>query len=333
MRQMKAEIATPEHFAILNDAFERLRDQRRQRCVDYLADPGIADFHRDRLVQSIRSEKIKAPWILYDTGGALAVFGIEASPFHSDHYGVPYYKIQPFYSFCDDDESAKAITAEIVKRFDGAPGSVYTARIDGDASALGYWMEDAGFLSVGASVRLSIKLNLNKSQIDNGVISTYDTLNIRPAEPGDCETLQRIGAESHEHSHFFREKRFSKEKTQALFAKWLGMSLDRLADRVFIAEMEGRIAGFCSLFYNASLQPYTGKRIGVIDFIVVDPAFQGAGAGSKLIESAIDWFSGKADILELRTMAENLKAIRFYQKNGFRLLSTDFHYHYWKEER
>lgn len=209
------------------------------------------------------------------------------------------------------------------------PKSVYTTRVDADETNVIYALCEQGFRPVGTSVRMVLCDTEFKKQIDRLHKQQYDTIQIRQAAPSDVEALMSIGGSDHAYSHFFHEARFPKPKTQDLFAIWTKKSVEGMADAVFVIESGGDIAGFCSLLSNNALLSYVNLKIGVIDFIVVGSRFQGQGLGSLLLGAALEWFQDKVNRVELRTMAENLRAIRFYQTHGFRHLSADQHLHYW----
>ena len=207
--------------------------------------------------------------------------------------------------------------------------AVFTTRVDADDPGVIYALCAQGFRPVGTSVRMVLRDAEIKNQIDRLHDRQYDDSQIRNAQPGDIDALKRIGGSDHAYSHFFHEARFARTKTQELFAIWSQKSVEGMANAVIVIEHKNEVVGFCSLLSNNALLPYINLSIGVIDFIVIDARVQGRGLGSLLLSAALEWFQGKVNRIELRTMAENLKAIRFYQTHGFRLLSADQHLHYW----
>ncbi|MDP8242690.1 MAG: GNAT family N-acetyltransferase [Candidatus Hinthialibacter antarcticus] len=327
---MKFEAAKPEHIPLIQDAFDAMREDRRRRFVDYLAEPGVTDFHRDRLVRSIEENKATFE-VVFDGDRLAAIIGIQQSAFHTNHYGVPYYKIQPGFWFTNDYGVVSKIAQALQQKMQIPERAVYTTRVDADESNITYALCEQGFRPVGTSVRMVLRDQELKNQIDRLHERQYDNFQIRNAGPQDVDALKRIGGSDHAYSHFFHEAKFPQAKTQELFAIWTQKSAEGMADAVIVIEQDGEIAGFCSLLSNNALLSYINLSIGVIDFIVVDSRFQGKGLGSLLLGAALEWFQGKVNRIELRTMAENVKAIRFYQTHGFRLLSADQHLHYWTD--
>lgn len=82
---------------------------------------------------------------------------------------------------------------------------------------------------------------------------------------------------------------------------------------LWVAEREGRIVGLCGLLMEgdeSELEP-----------VVVDPAYRGAGVGAGLVQRAIEESRRLgARYVNVRPVARNLEAIRFFRREGFRLL-------------
>ncbi|MFB3785781.1 MAG: N-acetyltransferase family protein [bacterium] len=319
--------ATTDHIPLIQQNFNQLREQQAFRYVSYLADPGILDFHAQRIIQTLEDPTGHHSLMVFLADERVqAVAGISPSPWHSRHFGVSYYKIQPFYCFMEDEPLIEALVRELRNCLD-EPDSVYAIRAEARQYALVYHLVRHGFTHVGTSLRMD--LPLNKSIIDTTPGPSYDTFSIRDFRDTDLPRLQNIIRRSHKHSHFFCEVRFPPERVRDLFAEWIQKSAQGLAHKILVAEFEGEVGGFCSLFLNPALRPYIRKSIGIIDFIVVDERLQGKGGGKKLLQSTFAALQGQAEGIELRTMADNLEALRFYEKNGFQVLSADQHLHYW----
>ena len=306
-------------------AFQRLASRRAGHYVSYLADPAILDFHRDRIVSQLQQSAASSPlygWWDQDRLAALA--GVIPSPWHTQHYGIPYLKIQPWFLFEDHPDVVRLVVECLRSSVMQQQGAVYALRVEAHNAPLSYWLSRMGAAHVGTSIRM-VRDDLS----DAAALPESAEVRIREVRPEDISALQDLARTSHRHSHFFQEMAFPLDKTQDLFAAWLRRCTETLAERVWVAEHGGRPVGFALVLLNPSLVSYVGKRIGIIDFILVDAAVQGKGIGKMLLDASMAWFSQNADIVELRTMVDNVSAIRFYEKNGFRALSADHHYHFW----
>ncbi len=104
------------------------------------------------------------------------------------------------------------------------------------------------------------------------------------------------------------------------FAYLLGTS-DATSGTFFVAEAGGRIVGYLCLFgLVAPPEPdqYPEKYAAVADIYVL-PGCQDRGIGSALMQRAEDHArAAGAKKIELNVLAENLGAVEFYQRLGYR---------------
>jgi N-acetylglutamate synthase-like GNAT family acetyltransferase len=89
--------------------------------------------------------------------------------------------------------------------------------------------------------------------------------------------------------------------------------LDRAgAERVWVAEMEGRVVGFTSLLVSAE------GSSGELEPIVVAPDVRGTGIGRMLVERVVECARElRLRRLDVRPVARNEHAIRFFHELGF----------------
>jgi ribosomal protein S18 acetylase RimI-like enzyme len=86
---------------------------------------------------------------------------------------------------------------------------------------------------------------------------------------------------------------------------------------VLVASVDGRIVG------HLQLVP-TGDGQMEIKNMAVDEAHQGRGIGRRLVEAAVDLVSAEpVTTLRVATAAAGTGNLRFYQRQGFRLLSVE----------
>lgn len=316
-----------DHASLAREAFEGLMARRPREYASYLADPALLSFHSEKILDRLGGGGGGPLWGVIEGNQLLALGGTSKSPWHEEHYGVPFRKVQPFFWFLEGFEGTREAMERMTRALCAEPGAVYTLRIEAKEPALPHCMGALGWMHAGTSVRME----MDEKTLDRAIgMRLYSTrLSIRELRSGDLPHIRRIAETSHRHSHFFREERFSREKTQELFGLWLERCAEGKKSKILVADRQGEVAGFASLMLNEGLMERIGKAIGIIDFIVVDGRFQGEGIGGSLLNASILWFKDRADIVELRTMADNIQAIRFYEANRFRMLSADQYYHFW----
>ncbi len=83
-------------------------------------------------------------------------------------------------------------------------------------------------------------------------------------------------------------------------------------DGFYVAEENGSIVGYATSFFKY------GK--GIIISIAVLPEFRRRGIGSKLMIESLSFLSKKVDYVELQVKVNNMEAINFYRKLGFKEL-------------
>ena len=92
----------------------------------------------------------------------------------------------------------------------------------------------------------------------------------------------------------------------------LTIAVHETLERIIVAEHDGIAAGWCSRARNRSYIP----------FLFVTPEYQGNGIGSALLrrmESLLE-LEGEQRVL-LETPADNVRAVRFYERQGYHILA------------
>lgn len=82
---------------------------------------------------------------------------------------------------------------------------------------------------------------------------------------------------------------------------------------------DGKVIGF----FCYSLHPET--NVGMLKFVVVDPALRGKGTGKMLLKLAVEYAFDitKADAVQLAVFPVNIPAVRCYESIGFTEVRTD----------
>lgn len=94
------------------------------------------------------------------------------------------------------------------------------------------------------------------------------------------------------------------------------------AEGVRIHERDGRIAGFCWTKIHPS--PPAATELGEIYVIGVDPDFHGQGLGVPMTAAGLAWLAEQGITTGmLYVEADNVPAIRTYERLGFTVLRTD----------
>jgi dTDP-4-amino-4,6-dideoxy-D-galactose acyltransferase len=152
------------------------------------------------------------------------------------------------------------------------------------------------------------------------------SFNIRDACEIDIPALRNLARNSHRDSRFYYDGNFSGAACDELYETWIEKSCRGWADRVVVAEKGDDIAGYLSCHISSP-----GK--GQIGLVAVSKDAQGAGVGTSLMSSAIDWFAEQgAEDVSVVTQGRNLSAQRFYQRHGFVTQAVELWFHRWLQK-
>ena len=101
-------------------------------------------------------------------------------------------------------------------------------------------------------------------------------------------------------------EKFTLEKSEEKAFQW--------RDNILVAKDGDRVVGFVGYGVHGPENPDTGEVFA----LYVLPEYQGTGVGQRLMDAALDKLSAFPHLC-LWAVKGNARAIRFYEKNGFRL--------------
>lgn len=152
------------------------------------------------------------------------------------------------------------------------------------------------------------------------VSKSMDNISIVEATLNDLNQLQAISRQT------FSET-FSGSNSEENMAKYLEeeLSLEKLTDELsspnsafYFAMLGNTIIGYLKLNFGQSQTELQDDKAVEIERIYVLKAYHGKSVGQLLYDKAIEVArQANADYVWLGVWEENLRAIRFYKKNGF----------------
>jgi ribosomal protein S18 acetylase RimI-like enzyme len=148
-----------------------------------------------------------------------------------------------------------------------------------------------------------------------------DSVLLRRAEPRDLTTLGRLGASLVRAHHAFDAQRFLTpgRGVEAGYAHFLSTQLTEEDVAIFVAERVGSIVGYVYAGVEPRSWQELRERAGFIHDVVVEPSAQGAGVGTRLIETAAVWLLARGvPRVMLWTAEGNRGAQRLFERLGFR---------------
>lgn len=147
---------------------------------------------------------------------------------------------------------------------------------------------------------------------------------VRPARPDDGPALVEIARTGYRDTRFYHDRRFPRERCDALYETWIAKALAGSAEAVLVADDGTGPAGFISCHLE-----HEGRhgRIGLTG--VADRA-RGRGVGTALVRASLAWFAAAGARRALVvTQGRNVGAQRLYQGCGFRTAAVHLWFHKW----
>ncbi|HEK25621.1 MAG: GNAT family N-acetyltransferase [Hydrogenobaculum sp.] len=145
-------------------------------------------------------------------------------------------------------------------------------------------------------------------------------MEIHPFDVKDIDEVAKLYLKSYKN---LEEYSYTHEEDVKVYINWL---LRRDVAGLFVVKDDDKIVGFIAIDGNWYSKKYN-KVVGAIHEIFVDPEYFDKGIGSMLMEKAIEYFKQRnLDLVELWVGDKNEKAMKFYEKFGFR---KDGQYNFW----
>ncbi|MEC1338523.1 GNAT family N-acetyltransferase [Bacillus velezensis] len=154
------------------------------------------------------------------------------------------------------------------------------------------------------------------------VYNSTPPFEITEAGPGDTEAIRRLARDAFTKSRYYQDPHLSYESANRLFEEWARNNAEGRASLQFAATYKGETVGF--------VQGLSKGDEFVLDLMAVKPGFEGKGAGFHLAAHVIEQslrFQHKT--VSAGTQLHNVRAIRLYERMGFKVDASYYYYHVW----
>ena len=149
--------------------------------------------------------------------------------------------------------------------------------------------------------------------------------------PAQHEAVATVAETSFRWSRFHLDPRIPPALANLIKRRWIENYLcGKRGSALYAAQVGGSVAGFLAVIEaNEKSGP-----VAVIDLIAVAPEHQHHGVGGALIERFVSDWRERSSELRVGTQAANIRSLRFYETNGFRIVGSNYvlHAHYRKGE-
>ena len=169
------------------------------------------------------------------------------------------------------------------------------------------------------------QLTFNRSLSKRDLPPTLSSVETRLACEDDLEACQRIADAALTQSRYHSDPNIGCELGRRVKREWVKSNLSGRA-RCYVACIDHQVVGFIHL------RETPDEDASVIDLIAVDPSFQRRGVGKSLVNQAFMYYwnvmAGHVN-LHVSTQAQNISAVRFYERLGFLLIEAQNTFHRW----
>ncbi len=134
-------------------------------------------------------------------------------------------------------------------------------------------------------------------------------MNIRTATEDDIPAMAELL-----HQLFAIESDFTPDFEKQ--ANGLALLLERPSAIIFVAEIDGQVAGMCTVQILVSTA--MGQEVGAVEDVIVDVEHRGQGIGGALMRAVETWaVNNQLGRLQLRADKDNGQALCFYRQQGW----------------
>ena len=189
-----------------------------------------------------------------------------------------------------------------------------TAKVKTDDIAGIIKLEKAGFFLVDTNLRFEKNISDSPLTADPEVFAATET---------EREDIVKIAGDAFKFSRFFLDPFIPETNARASRSKWVDNYFTGFrGEQMLAVKANNCVAGFCQLLRRGD-----NNDEAIIDLIAVSSNFRGRGLASKLIQNISNFMPGINKII-VGTQAANIPAAKVYEKNGFRLASSTYIFHY-----
>ncbi len=281
----------------------------------------LTTFHTDSIFS--QASDPESPVCVFDRGGHFGLVGIRRSEIHSVFFDFPVYSLEPLLVYSLRSDEKREIVRTIGDILESKGARVVWGKCDENEGDLPKSFLQVGADYCGTTIRMSRWLDSSHLPV------CAERLRIREVTREDLPILRYIAGEGHTHSHFLRDPNLPEDRKPEVFPTYMTRCFGQ-ANRPFLTAEDdetGELLGFSLLLCPSKQMERLGQTIGIVDFIVTSPQARNRGVGSSLLAASFDILrQGGYTLVELKTMLDNLKAISFYQKYGFRILSAEMNF-------
>lgn len=147
---------------------------------------------------------------------------------------------------------------------------------------------------------------------------------VAPVSSAQGEAVAAIAATSFVWSRFHLDPKIPASAANLVKRRWIeNYVTGKRGSGLYAATVKGEVAGFLAVLEADA----NHRKVAVIDLIGVSGAHQQHGVGTALVQAFVRDWRTRVSELRVGTQAANIRSLRFYESNGFRISDTSFVLH------
>ena len=170
-----------------------------------------------------------------------------------------------------------------------------------------------GFNLIDVNVKLKY---IFKKQIDN-----YFAINIREVNKADRNMVSSLAENSFIYDRFHKDIEIPNNMASDLKKRWVdNFFKGKRGNNLLVSDINGVLAGFILLIEN--------KKEVIIDLIAVNKDYRKLGVAMNLIKESFNIYKENQKNFIVTTQITNIASLNLYQKIGFRIIDTNYVWHW-----
>lgn len=183
-------------------------------------------------------------------------------------------------------------------------------------------LEDAGFRC--QETYMSYRLDILGSVKKNTIMEKNEPT-IQEARSDMVDSVANLADRVLVHNRYLNDPMIDNLSARESRRDWVRNSFNGRADAIYVAVDDFEVLGFVILRKVDFLSKNDALKI---DLIGVDRSHQGRGIASRLVAHAINAYYKSAVAIIVGTQATNTNAINFYSSMGFKLVHSEYTFHW-----
>ena len=268
--------------------------------------------------------------VAHEYSEVVGLISLNRSEWDSQHFNVEMSKICQLLASGDYLRSIhikQRLVSSLVARCSKELLLHVSARVNKEELSSIHALENKNFRLMDVLITSSLDLRKHPR------IPAQNQYSVRKSRPDEVPRLEKMAFECFAENvlatdRFHADPTLSKRRSSELYAKWLVNSSEGASNEVLVAEMDGKPVGFNICNINIPLSEAIGLRVGTMVLTAVDSSARNRGVATSLLNSSLEWFADKVDVVETGGQVSNYAIQRAWCDVGLKIVRSHCTFHW-----